>query len=457
MKFKRGIKMEKWYSEVEKYIEQNKGEIIENLKALVRVPSISKAGADGLPFGKAVDDALNLAAEIYNKNGIPMEVQHQRGYALAVLEGVGDGIGLFGHADVVPVNDDWVKTTPFEPVEENGILYGRGISDNKAAVIEMLYAIKALRAAGLEPKSRITIYVGGSEETGMQDIGAFVENERMPDVSITPDSDFPVSVGEKGILHAVCRSKNALCDTTKFEGGKAFNVVLDKVEVSAKGGISFVAEGLTSHAAHPEKSVNAAAKAAEKLMELDICDGDKEIFKNLKTAIGDCYGENLDIASEGVFGKLTCANGIAKIEDGKLVFTLDIRYGNEVDPIKTEKNLIAALDRLGFDAEIETNDEGFLLDESGKDMEIILGSCRDVSGISDAQPYKTYGGTYARRLKNAFAISHSAPWSRAQLDLPEGHGDAHQSDESLSVEAFIGGIKTLALILGRLDAHYSQK
>lgn len=449
--------MEKWYSEIEKYIEQNKGEIIENLKALVKIPSISKAGADGLPFGKDVDDALNLAAEIYNKNGVPLEVKHSRGYALAVLEGKGDGIGLFGHADVVPVNDDWIKTTPFEPIEENGILYGRGISDNKAAVIEMLYAIKALRAAGLEPESRITIYVGGSEETGMQDIGAFVENERMPAVSITPDSDFPVSLGEKGILHAVCRSKNTLCDVTKFEGGKAFNVVLDRVEVEANGGISFVSEGLTSHAAHPEKSVNAAVKAAEKLLTLDICESDREIFTNLKTAIGDCFGENLDIASEGVFGKLTCANGIAKIEDGKLVFTLDIRYGNEVDPIKAEKNLIAALARLGFEAEIESNDEGFLLDESGKDMEIILGSCRDVSGISDAMPYKTYGGTYARRLKNAFAISHSAPWSRAELGLPAGHGDAHQSDESLSIEAFLGGIKTLALILGRLDEYHSQK
>lgn len=449
--------MEKWYSEIEKYIEDNKGEIIENLKALVKIPSVSKAGTDSFPFGKDVDDALNLAAGIYTKNGIPMEVKHDRGYALAVLEGKGDGIGLFGHADVVPVNDDWIKTTPFEPIEENGILYGRGISDNKAAVIEMLYAIKALRAAGLEPKSRITIYVGGSEETGMQDILSFVENERMPAVSITPDSDFPVSLGEKGILHAVCRSKNTLSDVLEFKGGMAFNVVLDKVSVALKSGEKFIFEGLTSHAAHPEKSVNAAVKAAEKLLTLDVCESDKEIFKNLKTAIGDCFGENLDIASEGVFGKLTCANGIVKIEDSKLVFTLDIRYGNEVDPVKTEKNLAEALDRLGFDTEIEMNDEGFLLDENGKDMEIILNSCREISGISDAKPYKTYGGTYARRLKNAFAISHSAPWSRAELGLPAGHGGAHQSDESLSVEAFLGGIKTLALMLGRLDEYHANK
>lgn len=450
--------MEKWYKAVEEYIEKNRAEIVDDLKALVRIPSISQAGKDSFPFGKEVDDALCAAAELYNKNGIPMSVKHDKGYALSILEGEGDGIGIFGHADVVPVNDDWIKTTPFDPIEENGILYGRGISDNKAAVVETLYAIKALRAAGVNLKSRITIYVGGSEETGMQDIFEFVKNERMPAVSITPDSDFPVSVGEKGILHVFCRSKNPLCDVTTFEGGKAFNVILDKVKVEAKGGICFESEGLTSHAAHPEGSVNAAVKAAKKLCSLNICDGDKEILKNFITAVESYYGENLDIASEGVFGKLTCANGIVKIEaDGRLMFTLDIRYGNEADGEKTEKNLIKALSLLGFEGEIENNDPGFLLDESGKDMEIILGSCRDVSKEADAMPYKTYGGTYARRLKNAFAISHSAPWSHEDLGLPAGHGGAHQSDEALSVDAFLGGIKTLALILGRLDAHYSQK
>ncbi|MEE1279241.1 MAG: M20/M25/M40 family metallo-hydrolase [Oscillospiraceae bacterium] len=450
--------MEKWFQKATDFIDNNKNEIIEELKTLVRIPSISQAGKDSLPFGKEVDAALSAAAELYNKNGIPMTVHHNRGYALSVLDGEGDGIGIFGHADVVPVNDDWIKTAPFEPIEENGILYGRGVSDNKAAVIEALYALKALKAAGVNLKSRITIYIGGSEETGMQDIVSFVENERMPAVSITPDSDFPVSVGEKGILHVCCRSKKPLCDILKFEGGKAFNVILDKVEVKAAGGISFTAEGLTSHAAHPEGSVNAAALAAEKLCALSICESDKEILSNLKKAIGNYYGENLNIASEGAFGKLTCANGIVKVEDDKkLMFTLDIRYGNESNPKKLEQNLTSALSSLGFDCEIETNDEGFLLDENGKEMEIILSSCREVANAPDAMPYKTYGGTYARRLKNAFAISHSAPWSEKELALPAGHGGAHQSDEALSVSAYLDGIKTLALILGRLDTHLTQK
>ena len=448
--------MEKWYADLEKYISDNRDNIVRDLMGLVRYPSISRAGEDNLPFGIEVDRALNAAAKLFNDSKIPMEVKHDSGYGLAVLEGEGDGIGLFAHADVVPVNDDWVKTSPFEPIEENGILYGRGVGDNKAGIISSLYALKALKAAGVELKSRITVYVGGSEETGMQDIGGFVKNERMPEINITPDSDFPVSVGEKGILRVNATSKKLLCDVIKFEGGKAYNVILDKVEVALKGGESFFVEGLTSHAAHPEGSVNAAHKAAEKLLSMPICDGDKEIFSALKTALESYYGETLDIFSTGVFGNITCANGIVKIVDGKLFFTLDIRYGNEVDSEKTIQNLTAALDKLGFDAVVTENDEGFLLDESGKPMEIILNSCREVCSLPDAQPYKTYGGTYARHLKNAFAISHSAPWDVKSLGLPAGHGEAHQSDEALKVDALLDGIKYLALMVARLDEHLTK-
>ncbi|MBQ1262754.1 MAG: hypothetical protein IIX89_00520, partial [Oscillospiraceae bacterium] len=194
----------------------------------------------------------------------------------------------------------------------------------------------------------------------------------------------------------------------------------------------------------------------EKLLSMPICQSDKEIIASLKTALEGYYGENLDIFSTGVFGNITCANGIVKITDGKLFFTLDIRYGNEVDSEKTIKNLTAALERLGFDTEINENDEGFLLDESGKPMEIILNSCREVCSAPDAQPYKTYGGTYARHLKNAFAISHSAPWDVKALGLPAGHGEAHQSDEALKVDALLDGVKYLALMVARLDEYLTK-
>lgn len=444
--------MEQWYAAVTAYLNEHRSEIVSDLFSLVRIPSIAKAGEDGLPFGKASDEALTAAAALYTANGVPMTVKHELGYAVAVLEGEGDGIGLFGHADVVPVNDDWVTTQPFEPIEKDGVIYGRGINDNKAGVIGALYALKALKAAGITPRRRITVFVGGSEETGgMTDVRAFVANERQPAVCIVPDSGFPVSVGEKGILHVECRSREALSQVAKFDGGQAYNVVLDRVNVEYNGRTE-VFEGLAAHAAHPERGENAAYKAAAALCERDdLCENDRRIVAGLRDTVCGHFGEEVDIASEGVFGKLTCVNGIVRVDDGHLVFTLDIRYGNEFDYEAGIPRLIAALDARGYDAVSVNNDPGFLLDEGGAEMECILGACRDAAGNPEAKPYKTYGGTYARRLKNAFAISHSLPWDREPLGLPAGHGFAHQSDECVCVEALLGGIGALALAIARLD------
>lgn len=444
--------MEQWYAAVTAYLNEHRSEIVRDLFSLVRIPSIAKAGEDGLPFGKASDEALTAAAALYTANGVPMTVKHELGYAVAVLEGEGDGIGLFGHADVVPVNDDWVTTQPFEPIEKDGIIYGRGINDNKAGVIGSLYALKALKAAGITPRRRITVFVGGSEETGgMTDVRAFVANERQPAVCIIPDSGFPVSVGEKGILHVECRSREVLSQVTKFDGGQAYNVVLDRVNVEYNGRAE-VFEGLAAHAANPERGENAAHKAAAALCERDdLCENDRRIVAGLRDTVCGHFGEEVDIASEGVFGKLTCANGIVRVDDGHLVFTLDIRYGNEFDYEAGIPRLIAALAARGYDTVSVSNDPGFLLDEGGAEMECILGACRDAAGKPEANPYKTYGGTYARRLKNAFAINHSLPWDKEALGLPAGHGGAHQSDECVSVEALLGGIGALALAIARLD------
>ncbi len=444
--------MEQWYAALTAYLEEHRDEIVNDLFSLVRIPSIATHGADGLPFGKASDEALVATAKLYTKHGIPMAVKHASGYALAVLDGEGDGIGLFGHADVVPVNDDWVVTRPFEPVEKDGVMYGRGIGDNKAGVIGSLYALKALKAVGITPRRRITVFVGGGEEMGgMQDVTAFAESERQPAVCLIPDSDYPVSVGEKGILHVKARSRETLSQVTRFEGGQAYNVVLDRVTVETNGETE-VFEGLAAHAAHPEHGENAAHKAAAVLCERDyLCEGDRRILAGLRDTVCGHFGEEVDIASEGVFGKLTCANGIVGIEDGHLVFTLDIRYGNEFDYETGIPRLVAALDARGYEAIDIQNNPGFLLDEGGAEMECILGAYRDAAGKPDAQPYKTYGGTYARCLKNAFAVDHSLPWDRSALGLPAGHGGAHQSDECLSVDALLGGIAALALAVARLD------
>src|SRR6202795_5083314 len=68
----------------------------------------------------------------------------------------GKSLILQGHCDVVPVGplDMW-ETPPFSPVVRDGKMYGRGACDMKSGTIGALYALDAIKAAGLRPTARI--------------------------------------------------------------------------------------------------------------------------------------------------------------------------------------------------------------------------------------------------------------------------------------------------------------
>jgi acetylornithine deacetylase len=84
---------------------------------------------------------------------------HERGRSLI----------LQGHCDVVPAGplDMW-DSPPFVPVVKDGWLYGRGAGDMKSGTIAALYALDALKAAGLRPTARIHFQsVIEEESTGL--------------------------------------------------------------------------------------------------------------------------------------------------------------------------------------------------------------------------------------------------------------------------------------------------
>jgi len=68
----------------------------------------------------------------------------------------GKSLILQGHCDVVPAGplEMW-ETPPFSPVVRDGRMYGRGACDMKSGTIAALYALDAVKAAGLRPTARI--------------------------------------------------------------------------------------------------------------------------------------------------------------------------------------------------------------------------------------------------------------------------------------------------------------
>jgi succinyl-diaminopimelate desuccinylase len=97
----------------------------------------------------------------------PDRAEHERVNVLGRKQGAEPGpeVHFTGHFDVVPAGEDWTYD-PYDPVVEDGRLYGRGASDMKAGIAASLFAVDALEAAGIDVEGSVTQSMTVDEETG---------------------------------------------------------------------------------------------------------------------------------------------------------------------------------------------------------------------------------------------------------------------------------------------------
>ena len=463
----------KKYNELlEKWIYENKEDILHKWIELAKIPSIKSAPEDDAPFGINCKDALYKAAFYFEKNGFKTKINDRNTYALCSY---GDGerkIGLFSHSDVVPVGDDWIYTEPFNPVIIDGTLIGRGVEDNKSGIMAALCIFRFLKDSGIKLNSKLELFIGSDEECGMGDMKDYLADEKMPEVSLVPDADFPCSIGEKGIYHLMSESKNTFDSIISINGGEAYNIVLDKVNVSLPYSISALDElngkvrdrsdvtvtadsdyiniqvkGIAKHASIPDGSVNAALVAIELLLDCTfISDNDKAILRGAKEMLSCHYGKGMGVEyNDLVFGKTTCVNGLCKTVDGRLRLSFDIRYGSTQDSAELEKAGDNSLEKYGFIPVEKDNRPGFSIDENSPYPAIFENIYAELTG-ERLNRVTMSGGTYARKLKNAFSVGTyiiKKDRKSTVFKMPEGHGGAHQCDECIDIEGFFEAVKVL--------------
>ena len=355
---------------MDEYLEKRKDEICDTIMMLAKYPSIQESPAPDAPFGKPCRECLDAAVELMNRNGFSAKVYGEGRYGLANYGNGEKTIGIFTHTDVVPVSsEDWIYTEPFCPKRMGDVLVGRGVQDDKAGVAMAIYAVKLLEHCGLMPQSSISVFLGSNEEGGMEDIERYASENKLPDVSLVPDAEFPVSFGEKGICRAHILPEGKFQEICGFEGGTAYNIMLDRLSIKIKytrelyeeicekakdnkfvslkedGEYIYVrATGIPKHASMPEGGVNAACVACGVLSECEnLCKNDRDILVKIHELTGDFYGEKLGIACcDECFGKLTSVNGICTLENGVPNIALDIRYGTAISGAELEKRILAA-------------------------------------------------------------------------------------------------------------------
>ena len=145
----------------------NEKQFVSDLSGLIEIKSVKGNCGDvteKYPLGEGIGHALEYTAAVAEKYGLKtVNLDNKCCYVEA---GKGERlIGVLVHADTVDVDSQWTYE-PFKLTETEDKIYGRGVSDNKGAVILMIHVLKYLSDNGFLNDKRVRLIVGGDEENG---------------------------------------------------------------------------------------------------------------------------------------------------------------------------------------------------------------------------------------------------------------------------------------------------
>ena len=427
----------------------------------------------GAPYGKACLDALLWFVNKARSYGLKAELMD--GYCAYAEVGEGkECIGILGHLDVVPAGNGWA-TDPFKMTEENGKVYGRGVGDDKGAVVVCLHALKTIKQQGAKLKRRVRLIVGADEERGSSCIRYYLKNGgEVPAMSFVPDSEFPVINAEKGIAHIElkCDASFLASSIANILGAECANAVPDKATVDIIIGsplynrlselcggtitsdlfklplvakriiesgssisdfevcngkyLTITAHGVAEHASTPDKGDNALWKIlgflalfADELKAYYL----ENVYEYLCTR--DCCKKLGVYVDDPKSGDTTVCMSQAEItKDGKLTILFDFRLPLGVDPYDVTAKMDKHFDRyVSAQAFVRDYHENLYIPEDAPLIKTLLEVYRGITGDM-TPPLHVGGGTYARELPNAVAFG----CTPVGMDI-----NMHRADENFPV------------------------
>jgi acetylornithine deacetylase/succinyl-diaminopimelate desuccinylase-like protein len=194
------------------YIQEHRDAFVEELKELVRIPSVSTKSEHKGDIQKAAEWLADRMRGIGLEHARVMSTAGHPVVYADWLHAPGKPTALvYGHYDVQPAEplDLWV-TPPFEPAVRGSELFGRGTVDDKGQLFMHLKALEAhLKTRGALPVN-VKLLFEGEEEIGSPHLDAFIQAERRllaADVAVISDTamiakGYPgITVGLRGLLY----------------------------------------------------------------------------------------------------------------------------------------------------------------------------------------------------------------------------------------------------------------
>lgn len=461
---------------IQEYLNAHRDEMVEDIKALVKINSERAEALPEKPYGEGAAKALKAGMELFEKHGF--KGKNWENYAIDTSINQKElGLDILAHLDVVPGGDGWTKTTPFEPIVEDGKIYGRGTSDDKGPAVAALYAMKAVRDLGFELDKNVRLILGSDEECGSSDIEYYFKKNTHAPMTISPDADFPLVFLEKGSLHTTFTAKvtqeEQLPRVKSVISGVKVNVVPAKADavvegmtkneiemfcdnISAKTGVTFTvlqtednivsihADGVSAHAAGPMDGNNALTAMLELLASLPLAESQTTGLINNLTSLfphGDYYGAGLGVNLEDeISGKTTLTLDLFELNETKMSGTFDCRACNSATNENTTKVVKKKLAEAGFESDSSTLNLPHYVPKDSILVKTLLETYTEVTG-EIREPLAIGGGTYVHHIENGVACGCADP-------AVDNH--MHGPDEFVIIDQLVMSAKMFALAILKL-------
>ena len=408
-------------------------EMIEEIGKLVAIPSLpTYVTPQGMNHGPEIIRCLHAALELSERLGFRTHNENDD-YGWAEIGEEGPLVCIFLHLDVVPVGEGWTKE-PFVLSREGDFLYGRGVLDNKAPAVSVLYALKTCCDMGVEWPCRIRVWFGTNEETGKVDVQMYIRKYGIPDRSFVPDSQFPLSYSElssinfdlykrytpkdidskikllhieaektpngipphsKAILqsdHDVLLKISEAVDAFAAENQYQMRTELqeDRIIIYSDGHVS-------ERWNEPWTGVNSLAHLVLFLDTLELGKETDELIHFIAEKVGnETDGASLGIRYGSETGTLSVALRNVRYDDYGLSFNLFVLFPADYRNEYVFASILNQIKTHGFEIVMNAMNPGFIRDKNDPFLQDLYQSYCEVTGNHD--PIKVCGGTYAKYI-----------------------------------------------------------
>ncbi len=440
-------------SPVNAYIEANRSRFIEELRNLVRQPSISSEN-------KGVKECADLIRQMMERVGIDAHVIPTKGHPIVFgrlhSPSAKKTLLIYNHYDVQPVEplNAW-ESPPLEARIVGDRIIGRGSTDSKGNLLAHLKAAEAFLATMKATPLSLKFLFDGEEESGSPNLPAFVENHRdliEADAVLSFDGGSEASgrpriqLGSSGLLYVEMRAKGPKEDLHSGRARLVENPAWSLIWVldSMKGEDEHILiEGFYNDIVPPNEEeirlLNDSGWKDQPHLEEYGVDHFLLGVKGIEACKRLLFQPTCNISG---FKSGHVGEGMKTIVPSEAVVRVDFRLVHKQDPKDIFKKIERHLEHHGFhDIEIKIMEQ---IEPSrsplrSKIAQALIAAARETYG---KEPMIRPTGEASGRQGPWIAIRLSIEGASSGIGPPKWHG--HAPNEFMTIGHFIEGIKYAA-------------